>query len=110
VVFLGDFTPIIIALIATLGPILALSFATRRLGKYGLGDTQLQVNESLKELTEIEKAKVLIWKEKYEEEVLSHAETSRKLELTQHDVDECQRQLRDCFSLNHKVLGDMDEN
>lgn len=103
---LGDYTPIIIALIATLGPVLLLVLTTRNLRKFGLGDTQLQVNQSLRELAAVEEAKAVIWEEKYREELLAHEETKRKLELTQHDADECQRQLRDCFSFNnHPVVG-----
>lgn len=94
---MGDFTPIIVAIITTAGTIAGIAFGARRLGKLGLGDAQLQVNTSLRQLSETATAERDIWKSKYADEVASHAQTIETLRLTRFDVDECQRQLRNCW-------------
>lgn len=106
---MGDFGPVIVAVVATLGALFTGWLAARRLSRLGLGDTQLQVNTSLRELAEVERAKAAIWKDKYDQEVLARGADSAlavsdkaavvsQLRLTQHDLDDCQRQRDDLYS------------
>lgn len=94
---LGDLTPVIVAVITTAGTIFGISFGARRLRALGLGDAQVQVNATLRELADTERAKALIWQQKYADEVAAHDATKRKLELAQHDGDVAERRLDQAY-------------
>lgn len=106
---MDGFAPILVAIITTAGTIAGIALGARRLGKLGLGDAQLQVNQTLRELVDVTSAKADIWKEKYDQEVLAHAADRalavsdkqvlvEKLRLTQHDLDDCERQKDGLYS------------
>jgi hypothetical protein len=88
---MGDFLPIIAAVVTTVGTIVGGVLLTRRLSKLGLSTEQLQVNRTLRELAETEKAK---------REIVEQERDALKARLTdtQHDLDDCARQRDNAYS------------
>lgn len=89
---MSEFLPIVAAVVTTVGTIIGGVFLTRRLAKLGLTTEQLQVNKTLRELAEVETQK-----RKLIEEDLARTRLvlEDKLKDTQHDLDDCERQLSD---------------
>lgn len=92
---------IIIAVITTAGTIAVAYIAARRVKNDGT--VVPSPNEaSLRLVADTHKAEAEIWRGKYEEAVADRARADaiheRKVELLQHDKDECERQLSNLYS------------
>lgn len=88
---MDGFLPVVAAVITTVGTIIGGVLLTRRLQKLGLSNEQLQVNTTLRELAETEKAK--------REIVEGEREALReRLTDTQHDLDDCTRQRDNAYA------------
>lgn len=104
----GVLGPVLIALIGTTAGIVATYLAARRLAQLGLGDSQLQVNKSLRELAETEKAKREIREEDLAEKVEGwerervrlHEELlamTRERDRYRDQADDCDRRLTNAY-------------
>lgn len=92
---------IVIAVITTVGVLGAAYLGGRRVKNDGL--VVPSPNEAaLRLVADTAKAEAEIWKHKYEAEIEEHARaeaiSDRKIELLQHDKDECQRQLNALYA------------
>lgn len=96
---MGDFGPVVAAIITTAGAILVASITASRLRKPGLGNnTQIELNRNLRELAETEKVKGQLWHEKFDAEVLAHSRTRQQRDQAQYDADTCQRRLDNAYA------------
>lgn len=99
---MGDFGPIIAAVITTSGAIFIASFGARRLirGSHvdGAASTAAELNHNLRELVATERAKSEVWKERFDAEVTAHGVTKMKLVQAQYDADTCQRRLDNAYA------------
>jgi hypothetical protein len=109
---LGDVLgPVIVAVVTTVGAIAATWLAARRLSSLGLGDAQSQVNKSLRELAETEKAKrELLGEERAREHEAWAAErlaAAQALSAMTSDRDAYRREADDCDRRLNNAYAEM---
>lgn len=95
-------TPVLVAAATTLIGLVGAWFGARALQRLGLGDSQLQVNRSLRELAETWEAKYTIEVEAHERDKDEWAKERSTLTLERdhyrREADDCDRRLNNAYA------------
>lgn len=89
---MGEFAPVLVAIITTLGTIAVAGLAARK-GNLGLPLLKAADIAALRDQVEIEQTKGAAWRTKYEAEVEAHAAARQRAEFAERDSDACERRL-----------------
>lgn len=105
---MGDFVPIVVAIVTSIGSVIAAYFGARKWvgrSKNAEGGGEDETAAGWREQAELQQARADLLAEQLREERESHADDvgilereRRRLADTQHDLDECDRRLDNAYS------------
>lgn len=96
---MDGFTSIVVAVVTTIGTIVAAALGARQLaGRRGTGTATASLVARWREQAELEKARADLMAEERDRERAARIEAEQKLQDTRHDLDDCVRQRDGAYS------------